>query len=242
MTQIGSFDLEKKTAVVAVILEKPLENSKKAAEKGADILEIRLDLLGIRNPERAAEVIREIKAETGLPIIVTSRSGAEGGKWDGEEEDRTGLLINLLSLKDGPDAIDIELSAGMKERNRVIKAAKDRETAVIVSSHDFLKTPPLQNMRTIIEEMFLAGADIAKLAVMPLSVGDTLNLLRVTLDFKDAGKSVCTIAMGSQGKHTRVVAPFYGSVLTYASIESDESAAPGQLPVDEVKKIMEMLK
>lgn len=242
MTQIGSFDLEKKTAVVAVILEKPLENSKKAAEKGADILEIRLDLLGIRNPERAAEVIREIKAETGIPIIVTSRSGAEGGKWDGKEEDRTGLLINLLSLKDGPDAIDIELSAGMKERNRVIKAAKDRETAVIVSSHDFLKTPPLQNMRTIIEEMFLAGADIAKLAVMPLSVGDTLNLLRVTLDFKDAGKSVCTIAMGSQGKHTRVVAPFYGSVLTYASIESNASAAPGQLPVDEVKKIMEMLK
>ncbi len=242
MTQIGSFDLEKKTAVVAVILEKPLENSKKAAEKGADILEIRLDLLGIRTPERAAEVIREIKAETGIPIIVTSRSGAEGGKWDGKEEDRTELLINLLSLKDGPDAIDIELSAGMKERNRVIKAAKDRETAVIVSSHDFLKTPPLQNMRTIIEEMFLAGADIAKLAVMPLSVGDTLNLLRVTLDFKDAGKSVCTIAMGSQGKHTRVVAPFYGSVLTYASIESNASAAPGQLPVDEVKKIMEMLK
>ena len=242
MTQIGSFDLEKKTAVVAVILEKPLEHSKKAAEKGADILEIRLDLLGIRTPERAAEVIREIKAETGIPIIVTSRSGAEGGKWDGKEEDRTGLLINLLSLKDGPDAIDIELSAGMKERNRVIKAAKDRETAVIVSSHDFLKTPPLQNMRTIIEEMFLAGADIAKLAVMPLSVGDTLNLLRVTLDFKDAGKSVCTIAMGSQGKHTRVVAPFYGSVLTYASIESNASAAPGQLPVDEVKKIMEMLK
>ena len=242
MTQIGSFDLEKKTAVVAVILEKPLENSKKAAEKGADILEIRLDLLGIRNPERAAEMIREIKAETGLPIIVTSRSGAEGGKWDGKEEDRTGLLINLLSLKDGPDAIDIELSAGMKERNRVIKAAKDRGTAVIVSSHDFLKTPPLQNMRTIIEEMFLAGADIAKLAVMPLSVEDTLNLLRVTLDFKDAGKSVCTIAMGSQGKHTRVVAPFYGSVLTYASIESDESAAPGQLPVNEIKRIMEMLK
>lgn len=48
--------------------------------------------------------------------------------------------------------------------------------------------------------------------------------------------------MGSQGKHTRVVAPFYGSVLTYASIESNASAAPGQLPVDEVKKIMEMLK
>ncbi|HIH74626.1 MAG TPA: type I 3-dehydroquinate dehydratase, partial [Methanosarcina sp.] len=93
-----------------------------------------------------------------------------------------------------------------------------------------------------LEEMFLAGADIAKLAVMPQSMEDTLNLLKVTLDFKNKGKPVCTIAMGKQGKHTRVVAPLYGSVLTYASIESDTAAAPGQLPADEVKKIMEMLK
>jgi 3-dehydroquinate dehydratase-1 len=242
MTQIGSFDLEKKAAVVAVILEKPLETSKKASEKGADILEIRLDLLGIRDLERAAEVIREIKSETGLPVIVTNRSGAEGGKWEGKEEDRIGLLRSLLSSNDGPDAIDIELSADRKDRDKVIKAARDHGKTVITSSHDFLKTPSLQDMKTIIEEMFLAGADIAKLAVMPQSMEDTLGLLRITLDFKDTGKSVCTIAMGRQGKHTRVVAPLYGSVLTYASIESDASAAPGQLPVGELKKIMEMLK
>jgi 3-dehydroquinate dehydratase-1 len=242
MTQIGSFDLEKKAAVVAVILEKPLETSKKASEKGADILEIRLDLLGIRDLERAAEVIREIKSEIGLPVIVTNRSGAEGGKWEGKEEDRIGLLRSLLSSNDGPDAIDIELSADRKDRDKVIKAARDHGKTVIASSHDFLKTPSLQDMKTIIEEMFLAGADIAKLAVMPQSMEDTLGLLRITLDFKDTGKSVCTIAMGRQGKHTRVVAPLYGSVLTYASIESDASAAPGQLSVGELKKIMEMLK
>lgn len=242
MTKIGSFDLEKKAAVVAVILEKPVETSKKAAEKGADILEIRLDLLGIREPEKAAEIIREIKSEAELPVLVTNRSGAEGGKWEGEEGDRTGLLINLLSFKDGPDAIDIEFSASEKERDKVIKMAKSCGKTVIVSSHDFLKTPSLQDMGKALEEMFLAGADIAKLAVMPQSMEDTLNLLKVTLDFKNKGKPVCTIAMGKQGKHTRVVAPLYGSVLTYASIESDTAAAPGQLPADEVKKIMEMLK
>lgn len=242
MTQIGSFDLEKKAAVVAVILEKPLETSKKAAEKGADILEIRLDLLGIRGLERAAETIRKIKSETGLPVLITNRSGAEEGKWEGKEEDRIGLLTGLLSFRNGPDAIDIELSAGRKDRDKVIKMAKDHKKIVIVSFHDFLKTPSLRDMKTILEEMFLAGADIAKLAVMPQSMEDTLNLLRVTLDFKNAGKSVCTIAMGSQGKHTRVVAPLYGSVLTYASIESDAASAPGQLPVDELKKTMEMLK
>lgn len=242
MTQIGSFDLEKKAAVVAVILEKPLETSKKAAEKGADILEIRLDLLGIRGLKRAAETIRKIKSETGLPVLITNRSGAEGGKWEGKEEDRIGLLTGLLSLRNGPDAIDIELSASKKERDEVIKAAKDHGKTIIVSFHNFLKTPSFQDMSTALEEMFLAGADIAKLAVMPQSMEDTLNLLRVTLDFKNAGKSVCTIAMGSQGKHTRVVAPLYGSVLTYASIESDAASAPGQLPVDELKKTMEMLK
>lgn len=242
MTQIGSFNLEKRAAVVAVILEEPLETSKKAAEKGADILEIRLDLLGIRDLERAAEIIRRIKSETGLPLLITNRSGAEGGKWEGKEEDRIKLLTDLLSFKDGPDAIDIELSASRKERDKVIKAAKDHGKTVIVSSHDFLKTPSFQDMRTILEEMFLAGADIAKLAVMPQSMEDTLNLLKVTLGFKNAEKSVCTIAMGSQGKHTRVVAPLYGSVLTYASIESDTAAAPGQLPVGELKKMMEMLK
>lgn len=242
MTQIGSFDLERKAAVVAVILENSLETSKKAAEKGADILEIRLDLLGVRDLKRAIEIIREIKSETGIPLLVTNRSRTEGGKWEGKEEDRIGLLMNLLSFKDGPDAIDIELSAGRNDRDKVIKAAKDHGKTVIISSHNFLKTPSLQDMKAILEEMFHAGADIAKLAVMPRSMEDTLNLLRVTLDFKDTGKSVCTIAMGRQGKHTRVVAPLYGSVLTYASIESDAAAAPGQLPVDEVKKIMEMLR
>ncbi|AKB16917.1 MULTISPECIES: type I 3-dehydroquinate dehydratase [unclassified Methanosarcina] len=246
MTRIGSFDLEKKAAVVAVILEKPLETSKKAAEKGADILEIRLDLLGIRNLERAAEIIREIKSKTGLPVIATNRSRAEGGKWEGAEEDRTELLIGLLkypfSLKEGLDAVDIELSASLEERDKVIKAAKDHRKTVIVSSHDFSKTPSPREMKAILEEMFLAGADIAKLAVMPQLMEDVLNLLRVTLDFRKEEKSVCTIAMGKPGKHTRVVAPLYGSVLTYGSVEGDASAAPGQLPVDEVKKIMEMLK
>lgn len=242
MTQIGPFDLEKKAAIVAVILERPLEISKKAAEKGADVLEIRLDLLGIRDLEQAAEIIRGIKSETGLPVLVTNRSREEGGKWEGEEKDRTGLLTDLLSFKDGPDAVDIELSADREERDKVIKAARENGKAVIVSSHDFSKTPSPEEMKTILEEMFLAGADIAKLAVMPQSMEDVLNLLRVTLDFKGARKSVCTIAMGELGKHTRVVAPLYGSVLTYASVESDVAAAPGQLPTDEVKKIMEMLR
>ena len=96
-------------------------------------------------------------------------------------------------------------------------------------------------MKATLEDAFLAGADIAKLAVMPHSMRNVLDLLKVTLDARGAGRAVCTIAMGKLGKHTRVIAPFYGSVLTYASVENTMSTAPGQLPVDELKKIMELL-
>lgn len=241
MIRIGPLDLEEKAAVVAVILENPLETSRKATEMGADILEIRLDLLGIRDLETASETIRKIKSETGLPLILTNRSSMEGGKWEGKEAERTELLANLLSLRNGPDAVDIELSAGREARDRVIKAAKACGKTVIVSSHDFSKTPAFQEMKTILEEAFLAGADIAKLAVMPHSMRDVLDLLRASLDAREAGSAVCAIAMGKLGKHTRVIAPFYGSVLTYAAVEGSVSAAPGQFQVDEVKKIMELL-
>ena len=241
MIHIGPLDLEKKNAIVAVILENPLETSKKAAEMGADILEIRLDLLGIRDLEAAAETIRKVKSEIRLPVILTNRSIMEGGKWEGKEAERIGLLINLLFVKDGPDAVDIELSAEKEARDRVIKAAKEHGKTVIVSSHDFSKTPVFQEMKTIFEEAFLAGADIAKLAVMPHSMRDILDLLRIALETRESRGAVCAIAMGKLGKHTRAIAPFYGSVLTYAAIEGTVSAAPGQLQVDEVKKIMELL-
>jgi 3-dehydroquinate dehydratase I len=241
MIHIGPLDLEKKAAIVAVILENPVETSKKAAAMGADALEVRLDLLGIKDLEKAAVTIREIKSKTHLPVIITNRPRNEGGKWEGRETERIRLIIGLLSLNNGPDAVDIELSVNIDERDNVVKTAKTHGRTVIISAHDFSKTPSFKEMKKTINEAFLAGADIAKIAVMPHSMRETLDLLAVTLDARDAGRTVCTIAMGKLGKHTRLIAPFYGSVLTYASVESTMSAAPGQLQVDEIKKVMELL-
>jgi 3-dehydroquinate dehydratase I len=241
MVRIGPLELDRKPAVVAVILENPFETSKKAAEMEADILEIRLDILGIQNLETIAEVINRIKYETELPIIITNRSRTEGGKWEGNETERIKIIKNLLSLKGGPDAVDVELSTDSNERDGIVEIARIHGRTVIISSHDFSKTPSFKEMKITLEKAFMAGADIAKLAVMPHSMRNILDLLEVTLDAKEAGRAVCTIAMGNLGKHTRLIAPFYGSVLTYASVESKMSAAPGQLPVDELKKVMELL-
>jgi 3-dehydroquinate dehydratase-1 len=130
--------------------------------------------------------------------------------------------------------VDIELCA--HDRETVVNKARKAGKTVIISTHDFQKTPDNKVMDAIIRESLEAGADIAKLAVMPGSLLDVLRLLDVTLHAKGP---VCTISMGETGKHSRVIAPVYGSVMTYGYV--DTPTAPGQLRVDELKNLLKML-
>jgi 3-dehydroquinate dehydratase-1 len=230
MVMIGKFNLDRKAAIVAVIGDNPVETAK---ELGADILEIRIDLLDIKNLQDSIQVIEDIKSTTNLPCIVTNRSQTEGGRWAGSEEDRIAILLSVLPFV---DALDIELSSDDMMLELAIARGRTSGKTVIISSHDFAATPTVAEMKKILDESFKLGADIAKLAVMPNSRQDVLNLLQVTLDTQ---APVCTISMGDMGKHSRIVAPFYGSVLTYGSVNN--AFAPGQLKVDELKTAMEML-
>ncbi|MGP8320441.1 MAG: type I 3-dehydroquinate dehydratase [Methanosarcinaceae archaeon] len=233
MVKIGVFNLDKRAAIVAAIGDKPIKTARSAKLLGADILEIRFDLLDITNPNYAKKLVNEIKSVTNLPCIATNRIHSQGGKWSGTEEDRIALIVDIIELV---DAVDIELRTGEEIREKVISSAKNAGKTVIVSTHDFNKTPAVDQMKKTIDDCFEAGADIAKLAVMPESMQDVLNLLQVTMYAK---APVCTISMGDKGKHTRIVAPCYGSVLTYGSV--GDAIAPGQLCVDELKKAQEML-
>jgi len=224
MVSIGSLTLNR--SVIAAIGHDPVSSANKAKQLGADILELRIDLLS----ERPQRVLEELKW-LGLPIIITNRMKDQGGSWQGSEKERIRELLHLLPLA---DAVDIELCAG--DRDSVVNKSRNAGKTVIISTHDFQKTPDNKVMDGIIHESLEAGADIAKLAVMPESLSDVLRLLEVTLH---ANGPVCTIAMGATGKHSRVIAPVYGSVMTYGYV--DTPTAPGQLRIDEMKNFMKML-
>jgi 3-dehydroquinate dehydratase-1 len=224
MVSIGSMTLNR--SVIAAIGENPVSCAKKAKQLGADILELRIDLLS----QKLHGVIEELK-KLGLPVIITNRMKDQGGSWQGSEEERIRELLRLLPLA---DAVDIELCA--RDRDLVVNKARNAGKTVIISTHDFQKTPDIKVMDEIIRESLAAGADIAKLAVMPESLGDVLRLLDVTLHAKCP---VCTISMGATGKYSRVIAPVYGSVMTYGYV--DTPTAPGQLRIDELKNLLEML-
>lgn len=224
MARIGSVKLNR--SIVAAIGDNPVESAERAKKDGADILELRIDLLEVD----ALKALQDIR-KTGLPVIITNRMKQQGGAWQRSEEERISTLRSLLPMS---DAVDIELCA--RDRDMVVKKARDAGKTVIISTHDFQRTPASDAMSGIINDSIAAGADIAKLAVTPASLEDILRLLDITLH--TAG-DVCVIAMGEIGRHSRVIAPLYGSVMTYGYV--GKATAPGQLRVDELKKLLDIL-
>ncbi len=221
------------TNIVAAIANDPLISAIHAVDEGADMIEIRIDLMNYP-ADSLSSLFRELSDTVQVPIIATNRMQAEGGGFTGSEKERIEILLSVLEMV---DAVDIELRAREEYRDRVVRRAKEAEKSVIISYHDFLRTPNRGAMRKILSDCFDAGSDIAKLAATPHSYNDALRLLELTLDY--ASESVCIIGMGGYGVHTRAIAPLYGSALAYASV--GDPTAPGQLGIRELKGMLKML-
>ncbi len=224
--RIGNVELNTPKIVAVINRFDEVEMAEKA---GADLLEIRMDL--IPKKEDVVRFFKDVTDATSLPIIATNRMISEGGSFVGSEDQRISMLISVMEYA---DAVDIEFRA--VEKDVVIEGARKREKVVIVSYHDFAGTPTKEQMLEIVKEA-RNMENIPKLAVMANSLSDVISLLEVTLQ---AQKPLCTIAMGPLGKHSRVMAPLYGSALTYGHV-SGAAKAPGQLSVGELKNALDIL-
>ncbi|MBU4536131.1 MAG: type I 3-dehydroquinate dehydratase [Euryarchaeota archaeon] len=192
-------------------------------KKGADLLELRIDAL--ENP--TPEMIEEILGELELPVIATNRVESEGGYFKGSEEERIELLLVASSQA---HYLDIELKTTPELRQKVVKSAPKS----IISFHDFKRTPSIVSLRKIVEEELSIG-DIAKFAVMPHNMEDTLRVLKIIQEYP----STLGLAMGDYGKYTRVVGPLFGAPFTFAS--GNKATAPGQMDISTTRMIIEEL-
>lgn len=213
-------------------IEDFLSSIKKAKKLGAELVEIRADGLENQSKENIKKLLREARKKTNAEIIFTLRKREEGGKFKGSEKERIEAI--KACLDSDFDFLDIELSTEKKALKAITQKAKEKNKKAIVSFHDFKKTPSKKKMLGIIKNEFDAGADIAKLAVKTNSKEDVLKLLEVTLNAKKFGK-VITIGMGETGKVSRILAPFFGSEITYGYLS--KPTADGQISVENLKKI-----
>ncbi|RZN35663.1 MAG: type I 3-dehydroquinate dehydratase [Methanophagales archaeon ANME-1-THS] len=228
----------KAPAIVAVMRALSVRDAERAKKNGADMLELRIDLLN--DKERDGGKIKEFISMRHMPLIVTNRRRAEGGSFTGTEEERIALLSSILETAE-VDFVDLELSSPPAVRARLVELAQGLQIPIIFSFHDFRGMPPRAELVRIVTSMYEEGGSIAKIAVTPQTLSDALLMLNLTDEIAREGKLFAAIGMGPIGRHLRVVAPLYGSVLTYGFIEGEEEVAPGQFSVKELRSILDRL-
>jgi 3-dehydroquinate dehydratase-1 len=177
-------------------------------------------------PERphVVEVCREARA-TGVPLVATIRSTAEGGVASLSDEQRLELFDAVLPQV---DAVDVEIRASICDT--VIAGAHAAGRPVIASLHDFRRTPADDEMLEAIGSAERRGADVTKIAATLEGTHDLERLLRLLLDHRD--RRLIVIGMGAGGAATRVLFPLLGSLVTYGFLA--RASAPGQLSLPDL--------
>ncbi len=202
----------------------------RAARKGL-WTELRLDYLA------QPDLKRLFRTHPG-PVIATNRLAGEGGHWTGSESGRRALLEEALAL--GADFVDVELAADPGWRRELW--ARRGDAKIILSWHDFSGTPEPAKLDEVLQEMLAQDADVIKMVAMALQPEDNLRLLDLIPRALAAGREIIAFCMGPAGKWSRITAPLLGSFLTFAPFTKKGASAPGQLTVNEVKHLWQILK
>ena len=219
-----------------------------AREGGADLVEFRVDEFFSGNAEAAPDdATREMNdivrlvSQASLPCIVTCRSAAEGGAYEGDDMSRVALFerVGTASSKQQwgiertPRYIDIEWSTYEKSANlrQKVKLAvehpaqlHDAHTSLIMSAHDF-QSRPADLSRRIMAMASEPATSVVKIAHRARSLHDSLELLDLAAD---AHKPTIALGMGEYGVMSRLLARKFNALLSFASLRATTATAPGQ--------------
>ena len=202
----------------------------KAALKKSDYIEIRLDFLKMEQVPIALEIIKKDLNR----IICTLRPKTEGGKFSGTEKERISII--KLIAEYNPFLLDIEYNT-LKKNKELLKYLKTTKTKLLVSWHDFKKTPKSIELKNQINQMSKFSSNV-KIVSTAKSTEDATRMLEL---YNKKGKNnLISFAMGDAGRISRILCLYLGSPYTYVSL--GKAVAPGQFSVDEVNKIINLKK
>ena len=193
--------------------------------------EIRLDRCNLAQDE-----VEELFSSSDVPLIATCRvSEIRASLDDGNTDDRKldsrasqkaeSLLITAIHA--GAAYTDLEIEAPAMMSKRIRRETRECGTVLIRSYHDFSGTDSLEALKALTEKCFALGADIAKIVVTANDDDDSARVLKLYESF-DPGRLVA-FAMGEKGRSSRIDCLAKGAPHTYAAINEEEAAAPGQM-------------
>jgi len=202
-----------------------------AFEQGADYVEIRFDYL---RPEQLQAAIDSAKGIKGKAVY-TLRSKDQGGKFTGSEQDRVKWLYKLVEQR--PMLLDVELDT-LQQNDQLADFIERQKTLLLVSWHDFQKTPTNDKIADILSVMRIYS-NYVKIVTTAMTVEDSLRILEM---YETAtGLNPIFFAMGEAGSISRVMCTIIGNApFTYASL--GKAVAPGQLTLKQMRKLYDTMK
>lgn len=210
--------------------------------KQPDLLEWRVDFFsGIADVARVVNVVQLLKAKAGvIPVIFTRRSFREGGCPNELNEDQVFDLYAAVCRTGYVDLFDYELGVGSYYFQQAVALARETGVKLIASYHNFQHTPDADELVARFIAMEQAGADVAKIAVMPNEQRDVLTLLDATLTAYDKiALPIISMSMGSSGVLSRLFGWMFGSSISFAI--GEKGSAPGQLSIEQLKMVTAIL-
>lgn len=207
-----------------------------------DILEWRGDhFTAIADTAAALEALRELRAVfPDKPILFTFRSRKEGGEEELAPE--AYIALNIAMTESGlVDAIDLELFTGDALVSQAIARAHAKGVKVVMSNHDFHKTPTKEEIVKRLTKMQELGADVPKIALMPESKADVLTVLAATLEVSEkmADRPIITMSMSKTGVISRLAGEVFGSAATFGAVR--KASAPGQISVTDLRTVLSII-
>lgn len=187
----------------------------KRVEDVADLIELRIDLFDI---PPAIEELKRIEKKK----IVTIRKRKDGGKFEGNEEERLSLLRKYSEVA---EYVDVESDCEDEYF--------DINCKIIESYHNFTMTPSYNELKEILEGR---RGDIFKIATFGRAKKDVLTIVKILCNHDN----VVAFLMGEEFSYTRIMSLFLGSPFIYC--HAGNSVAKGQFEAHEALEIIKKLR
>ncbi len=223
-------------------LSELLEETEYIQSLDVDVAEWRADFF--EHAEEIETVLAALKllrsSLQDIPLLFTFRSENEGGQKAISLEDY--VALNKAIIESGEvDLIDVELFCGEEIVKQLVAIAHAKNVFVIVSNHDFAKTPSKEEIVSRLCKAQELGGDLPKIAVMPKNAADVLTLLDAssTMNEKFADRPIITMSMAQKGMISRLAGEVFGSALTFGAAK--KASAPGQISAAVLRDVLALL-
>jgi 3-dehydroquinate dehydratase-1 len=237
--QIGALPVKTIVPITGPSQAQALAQAQSFAQNPAiDVVELRIDLLDFyQDAPRLADYLQHINQILAQkPLIATIRTAYEGGKFQGSSQDYAAIYQQIIQ-QHWAQLIDLEMFREPALIKALIAQAHQAGILVLMSNHDFQKTPSQEEIVKRLMQQDAWGADILKIALMPQSKADVLRLMQATFEVSQkSNKPLLTMSMGQLGSISRVASASIGNSLSFAM--SGQASAPGQIEVTQLKQLL----